>query len=187
VSRSKSTELADRNQRIVEMIAEGYSGQVIADNFGITRQRVSQIVQEHQEAVTDDAYRDVMRTQAEGVLDELFRIFRGPGKRMVSPGGKIICENNPDGTPDFSRPVYDEYAKVDVANAIIKLQERLGRSYGLDRVRQRERDQSEEMGEFMTWVAELDAQNKALKAQLANSAETSPPEILQAEIVEEAS
>jgi hypothetical protein len=171
------------------MVAAGYSGQVVAENFGITRQRVSQICQEFQDSVNDDAYRDLMRTQAEGVLEDLFKIFRGPGRRVTTPRGPAyeMVPNPETGKleQDFSRPLYDEYEKVKVADTIVKIMERIGKSYGIDRIKQRERDQSGEMSEFMTWIAELDAQNKALRAQLAASADHR--EILTAEVVEEPS
>ena len=160
------------------MVSKGFSYQMVGDNYGISKQRVFQIVQEYRETVTDDSYRDYLITQTEGVLEELLRIFRGPGKQVVTPGGSLVYEKNEDGSIDYSRPVYDPYAKADIADRIFKGIDRISKAGAYDRPKQRETDQSAEVNEWMTYVEQLAAENKALREQLTS------PEITQGEIVD---
>lgn len=181
VGRSKDLALVDRNKDIVQMVSKGYSYQAVADTFGLTKQRIAQICSESHESITDDSYRDLMRTELEGLSEDLFRLWRGPGPLVISPGGSIVCEYGPDGKPDHSRPVHDEYAKVKVAETLLKTIERRAKLYGIDRMKQRTQDQTAEVAEFMAWVQQLDAEKKALEARLTRYEEE--PEVVQAEIV----
>ena len=85
---------------------------------------------------------------------------------MVTPVGSIIYEKDADGKIDFTRPVYDPYEKVRIADSLTKVHERLSRLYGIDRPRQRERDQGTEMNEFLAYLDQLSTENTELKAQL---------------------
>lgn len=186
MARPRSAELANRNIRIVEMASEGYTLQQIADNFGVSKQRISQIVQENYEDITDDATRDVSRTQLEYYLNEILHpMLRGPGKRLVSPSGRPVYELDPEDpsgkTWDLDKPVYDEYAKVDVINAALKVHERLAKFYHLDRAKGREKDESAEFTEAMQWVESLVAENK----RLARLARVEDEITVEAEVIED--
>jgi Sigma-70, region 4 len=143
VSRGKDVSLISRDQQIVAMKGEGKSYQQIADTFGITKARVSQIISRAYEDVSDDSYREGMRLDLEGKLAELNRLIASPGKVMVSPGGRIICHYVGDGTDaiDYSRPVYDEFVKVDAIKAYFAGLERLARMHAIDRPKAKERDE----------------------------------------------
>jgi hypothetical protein len=186
VGRSKDVALVSRNRDIIRMIGEGYSYQVIADQFGVTKQRIAQVNKEYQEDIPDDDYRDWQRTELEGMKDELLRIFRLPGKLMVTPGGAIICEYGEDGKPDKSKPVYDPYAKTEVAITVLKVWERLAKAYGLDRMRQREKDSSSEITEALSFLEQQSRQAKILAAQnAALRKQIEDHDIIEADVVEE--
>lgn len=165
------------------MVAEGHKLEVIADTFGISKARVSQINQEYHEDVTDDAYRELQRNELEYVLhDILYPMLRGPGKRLVSPSGKPVYEMSEDGKSlDMSRPIYDEYAKVDVAKAIVPLQERIAKLYALDRPKAKEKDESPEFAEAMSYVRKLAGRVKELQSRLSQYEEDD--DVVEAEVV----
>lgn len=169
------------------MLHQGQSTQAVADNFGITKQRVSQINQEYQETVGDDAYRDLQRTALEGLLGVVTDTIKNPGF-VVSPGGRVVCEPYADGRtdrngmplPDPSRPLLDKALRLKAVEVGVRVHERLARAYGLDRVRQKEQDQSAEMNEFLQYVETTTAENALLRAQLAK---LSP--VIEAEVIED--
>jgi uncharacterized protein (DUF433 family) len=186
VGRPKSTELVSRNQDIVRMISEGHSYQVIGDTFNITRQRVFQIAREYQEDIPDDDYRDAQRTELEGVKEELLRIFRLPGREKTTPGGSVVYRLGENGKPDHSQPFFDPYDKVDIALAIVKLSERISKLYGIDRMRQKEKDSSTEITEALSFLEQQSRQSKILAAQnAALRKQIEDKDIIEAEVVEE--
>lgn len=157
------------------MVNEGYRLDEIASTFGITRARVSQINSEYHDDVTDEAERDLALAQLDYLIhDVLYPLLRGPGKRLVSPSGRPVYEvkegqTDNRGNPvfDFSRPIYDEYARVEVVNVFLKAQERRAKFSALDRAQPREKDESQEFTEMMNWVRTLAVQNKELRAKLS--------------------
>src|ERR1700685_789659 len=78
--RSVSTELEVRNRSMYRLYASGKSLQDLADQFGVSRQRVAQIIARFAEAgVSDDESRSLMRTQLEYLQSEMIAIVnRGP-------------------------------------------------------------------------------------------------------------
>jgi hypothetical protein len=170
------------------MKREGKGYAEIAEAFGITKARVSQIVAREYEDVSDDSYRESMRLDIEGKLAELNRLIASPGKPMVSPGGKIICHYSGDyddeGKPviDYSKPVYDEFVKVDAIKAYLTALERLSRLHALDRPKAKERDESKEFSEAMEYVGRLADENKQLRLQLETAGE--PSDVVDAEVIE---
>lgn len=179
--RSKDLALVERNQEIVAMISAGSSLADVAGKFGISRQRCSQIAQEYQEVISDDARRDILLTQMEGDLDILTGIIKNPGY-VVTPGGMIVCEYYDDGrvdhrgkpVPDPSRPLIDKGLQVKGIEVATRLRERISKMYGIDRVRQRERDQSQEMDEFVAYVEKMSSENAELKAQVEKLSQSIP-------------
>lgn len=182
MGRSKDLTLVSRDRQIVEMAAQGYTYQVIADTVGgITRQRVAQIVQEYRETINDDATREQLAMQMDGAIDILWGILRGPGKLAITPGGSIVYQKDENGKIDFSQPVYDPYAKTDVINTLIKALERQSRFRGIDRAKQKSLDQSQEMGEILAEVERIYSEN----AELRRKIEQMNYGVIEAEVVEE--
>ncbi len=144
------------------MVGEGYGLQVVADQFDISRARVSQIVSEYQNVITDDGTRDILIAQLDSYLaDTLNPIIRGPGQRMYAAGsGKVV--NDDDGTP-----LYDERIKVDAVNSALRVIERRAKLSALDRAKATVKDESKEIGEAMAYLQTLAQEKQELEAKLA--------------------
>lgn len=176
--------LVSRDQQIVIMKREGKPYSEIAEHFGISKARVSQIVSRVYEDVTDDSYREGMRLDIEGKLAVLNKLIEGPGKPIVTPGGKIVCEylDDDSGDVDYSKPLYDEFVKVDAIKTYLTALERLARQHATDRPKARQADESREFADAMVYVEQLAQENKKLMKEL----ETFRPQeedIVEAEIV----
>lgn len=179
--------LIARDQAIVEMVREGTPFGAVASIYGITHARVSQIVKASYEDVTDEAYREGQRQQLEFALEKLYELLRAPGRKMVAPGGGVVYERNPDGTVDYTRPVYDEYVRTDVVRAICQVQDRMAKLYNLNLTKSRDRDDSREFAEAMDYVTKLAEENRQLRTEMARLSGQPGPvlEITDAEIVED--
>lgn len=160
--RHKDVALQDRNLRIAQMVAEGYGLQAVADQFSITRARVSQIVSEYQSVLSDDGTRDVMIAQIDSYLeDTLHPIIRGPGTPLYSQGsGKLVL--GLDG-----ELIYDERIKIDAVNSALRAQERKAKLKALDRAKQKEKDESKEINEAMAYLQQLAQEKQELEARVA--------------------
>jgi hypothetical protein len=185
-----------RNQEIISMIRQGIPYQQIADAKGISKQRVSQINQEYQEVVTDDAYRELQRTRLEYIQDELFKEFTEPVILVNARGPvyELIKVNTPDGpkmVQDFDKPVYDRRLKLEIIDRIIKTDERIAKLFGLERGKQRDRDQSAEQQEFLAYVQQLMDEGDQLRKrneELARQvAMLNQPQVIEAEVIHEES
>jgi len=183
VSRGKDVTLISRDKQIVAMKREGRSYAEISETFGITKARISQIISREYEDVSDDSYREAMRLDLEGKLAELNKLIASPGKVMVSPGGRIICHYVGDGTDaiDYSRPVYDEFVKVDAIRTYFQGAERLARLHALDRPKAKERDETKEFTAAMAYVEQLAEENKELRKEIEAARE--PTDVVEAEVI----
>lgn len=168
VAKSRDLSLVSRDQQIVTMKREGRPYSEIAEHFGISKARVSQIVSRVYEDVTDDSYREGMRLDIEGKLQVLNKLITGPGKPMVTPGGKIVCAYKDDGSGDldYDKPLYDEFVKVDAIKTYLSALERLARQHATDRPKARDRDESQELAQAMKWVEQVAEDNKRLQKEL---------------------
>lgn len=173
-----------RNSRILEMAAEGHPHAAIAETFGISKSRVSQIISEHYEEITDDGSRDWARAILEGYLGHIQKLVNGPGKRFVSPSGRPVYEIREDGSFDFDRPLYDEYAKRELIDAGVKVVDRLSRLYALDKPKLKEKDESPEFEQAMEYVRQLASEKKELLAKLEQYGEEPKTEFI-AEVIED--
>ena len=186
MGRSKDIALIQRNQQILSDIRQGIPYQAIADKWGLSKQRIAQINQESQETVTDDAYRELQRTRLEYIQDELFRDFAEPAILVNARGPvyeliQVKTADGPKMIQDFTRPVYDRRLKIEIAGAITKIDERLAKLFGLERGKQRERDQSGEQAEFLAYIDGMAQENADLRKQV----EVLSGRITEAEVIPE--
>lgn len=166
--RTRDVSLIDRDARIVARVAEGkYSYQQIAEEFGVSKARIAQIVKRFYEELPDEDARFAQRAKMERLQEEMFEIATGPGKRMVSPGGSPIFERNDDGTINYDKPLYDDGDRIKAALAAVTIGERLARSGAWDQAKQKQKDESEDVKAMMEYVQGLAAKNKELQDQLA--------------------
>jgi len=182
VPRTRDVALVNRDAEIVGMVRDGgHNYQEISEKFGISKARISQIVSRYYEEIPDDGSRDIQRAKLERAQEVVLGIMNGPGKRVVSPGGSPVFERFPDGTIDYNKPLYDEEIKIKAALAGATISERLARSYGLDRPRQKQKDESTEFDQAMEYVKELAKQNKDLQERLSLHEDTG---VYEAEVIE---
>lgn len=173
------------------MVAEGkYSYQQISDTFGLSKARVAQIVARFYEELPDDGARHAQRAKLEEAQRVMFEIMRGPGKRVVSPGGTAVFEKNPDGTLNFGKPLYDEEIRIKAALAATTIGERLSRSGAWDLAKQKQKDESPEFAEAMSYLETLSKQNKDKDEQLELLQERlrqieANEDVVEAEIIED--
>lgn len=177
---AKSIEMADRNARIIQMSNEGRTLAEIGAHFGLSRARISQIINEYDSEIGDDDYRAVMRVKLESFLNDTLEPLRhGPGKPLVANGnGQWIKD-------EFGNPVYDEFVKIDVINTEIRVIERLTKLYAIDKVRIKETADQSEMDRVVAFFEETLREKKELEERLA--AYEGPPQIMIADVIDDAS
>jgi hypothetical protein len=144
------------------MVSEGYGLQVIANHFGISRPRVSQIVSEYHAGIADDDNREIIRTQLDSYLETtLHPIIFGPGQPLYATGsGKLVLD--PDGNI-----IYDKRINIEAINVALRVQERKSRLMAYDRPKAKEKDETGEISEAMAYVESLTARKKELEALVA--------------------
>lgn len=164
----KAVAKTERNQRVVQMLHEGYTTRQVAEMEGISAARVSQINQAYQSQFTDDGTREYFISQAEGALAQLMPLIYGRGKAMVAPNGTLVRD------PDTGEPLYDPYVKTDAVRTMLQLHERISRARALDKPKQQNTEADKEFTQAMTWVnevakanEEMAKANRELQARLA--------------------
>jgi transcriptional regulator len=183
VSRTKSQEIAARNDSIVEM-AKGHSRKEVADAFGISEARVSQIITEDHESVSPEQSRAQQALRIEFLLENLFEILRQPKQIKVSPSGRPVYELMTDEEtgkliPDLGRPVYDYSLPIETTKAAVTAMERQAKLGALDIKKAKERDESADFEQMLSWARQLAAENKELRDRLEKD-----QVYLEAEVVE---
>lgn len=192
MSRSKDVSLVSRNRDILADVRSGMSYQATGDKWGLSKQRIAQLVQESQESVSDDGWRSLDFTRLDDLGENLLGKFYGPDAPLVSARG-VVYETllDADGSPvytqsgnpkqDLSRPVPDTRLKIELALAYTKIQERKAKLTGTDRLKARAVDQSREQEEFLAYVQGLADQNDALRKQV----DMLSRDVIEAEIIPE--
>jgi hypothetical protein len=145
-----SRELEGRNQAMYQMYATGKTIQVIADTFGITRQRASQIISRYgQDAeVTEDETRDLHRAQLEALRSEMLGLAFAPAPPAYDVKGNMLIDENGD-------PVRDIAAKVKAAEAFMKLSESERKMDALDKPRRKQLTEDVAMQQLKAYLATL--------------------------------
>lgn len=182
--RGRSTELLKRDHVIRDMVSQGYSRQKIADTFGISLVRVSQINSEQFEDIPDDDHRNWHIAQLEYLIEKNYETVRNP-PQAVAPSGKLIFQPLVDaetGEPvigphgqhvnDVSRPVLDKRAVAEASKVIISAQERLSKFKALDRPKPKQQDEIPQMEQAMTYVHMVWEKNKELVSRLLQHGDT---------------
>ena len=169
--RSKDLTLADRDEQVIRMAAEGYTQRQIGATLGISGARVNQIIKDARETTDDDGTRDRLAVMVDMLLQKTVVLATGAGRRMVSPSGKPVYEVDhldSRGQPvfDLSQPIYDEYATLEAMDKAVKLMDRYAKLYGLDRPRQKDKDESQEYNSALEYVRQLAQKNRELLTRL---------------------
>lgn len=173
------------------MVSEGkHSYAEIGEKYGVSKARISQILQRYYEELPDDGSRDIQRAKLEKLQEEMFAIALGPGKPMVSPGGKQVFQTDEDGNILYGKPLYDQELKIKGALAAVTISERLAKSNAWDKRKPTEKDESSEYANAMEYVEslakqnrELESQKEILAAKLADHEDNQ--DVVEAEIIED--
>lgn len=173
--KDKDPALVDRNRMIREMRDEGRTMQAIADSVGLSKARISQILEELDEEVSIGGYRAFLASQVELGLMEMVKILRKDAPVKVSAGGKVMYYPDPDDpsgrTPDFDSPIYDDAVKIDAAKALSPLVDRLSKLRGADAQRQRDEVDESEVSAEVAYIQKLISDRKMLTDKLLEHGE----------------
>lgn len=173
--KSKDLDLADRNRMIREMRDEGRTMQVIADTVGLSKARVSQILEELDDEVSLGGYRAFLASQGELALREITKILLKDSPIKVSAGGKVMYYPDPDDpsgrTSDFDNPIYDDTIKLDAAKAMSPLLDRLSKLRGADARPQRDMIDEDAVNEEIAYVQKLISDRQRLADKLLEHGE----------------
>ncbi len=197
---TKDLALASRNHEIIADVHAGIPYRAIGKKYGISAQRVAQIVQESQESVSDDGWRSLGVARLEYIGEDLFARFCGPDEpqvnargivynTMLDERGKPVRTQEGKLVQDYASPVPDVRLKIELAMAYAKNQERMARAQGTDRLKPRSVDQDEEMKVFMAELERAEhiaKENEVLRKRIDMlTRKAVEPEIAEAELVPE--
>lgn len=171
MSRTKDATLMSRDQAIREMIENGASRQEIADRYGISMARVSQINSGRYEKLTEDEQRNWLLSRHEFLADKNIRTVLSPPQK-VSPSGSLVYEPLLDGdgspilsshgkpVPDVTRPVLDQQAASDASRAAGTHLAEIAKLSGLYQKAPKKQDES---GEYEAWMNAITVQTERVK------------------------
>lgn len=171
VSRPRSTELADRDELVLEMAAQGYTHRKIASTLGISPARVSQILKAARETIDADAMRAKVVEMVEMQMEDTIKLIRGPGKRVVAASGVPVYElgdiTDARGRhmPDLSKPLFDDFARLEAHKQLTDQIRTLSKILGLE-LKPREKDDTEAMGEVARYIEFLEKQVREQASRL---------------------
>ena len=125
--RSKDLTLASRNLKIQQLRDDGFTMQAIADTVGLSKVRVSQILETMEEEVAVGGYRSFLAANGELGLAEIMKILRKESPIKIAASGKLmyypdVNASIPGDTRgmvfDFDRPILDDSVKIDAVKAL---------------------------------------------------------------------
>jgi hypothetical protein len=127
-----SAELEARNTAIYKMFSVGKPIQDIAEQFGISRQRVAQIIARvGTVGVSDDESRTLQRAQLEYLQSEMIAIVHNGPAPAVNVKGEIIVDSNGVEVSDYS-------GVISAADTARKISESIRRQDALDLPRRKQ-------------------------------------------------
>ena len=188
--RGKDLSLADRNKRIMQYVADGRPYSWIAEQEGVSKQRVGQIVLSYYDGITSDENRAGMDTILDRLIQELMMDATGPGKRVMTAKGPAY-ELDEYGEPDYTQPIFDTIPRRESAETVLKALDRRAKMRGLDPWRALDKEDNPEVDQYIAWAQQIAADSKRnldkiaeLEAKLAQY-ERPAIETVDAEIVSE--
>lgn len=147
--RSVTEELETRNKSIVTLFRAGRSRAELAAQFGITPQRVSQIISRYASGVNDDDARAVERAGLEAVRDRVMKdVIFGKPKIVVTPTGVPVYDTE-------GNPVWDYRDIISGADVFRKISDSIRRLDALDLPRRKQVAEDEAMKRVKEYLASL--------------------------------
>ena len=185
MGRTKDLSLIRRDVEIIARVARGDKLAAIADDFGLTVARISQINHSNRDAIPDEEKRELLAAKLEFILDDkLLALMNAPRQVKVAASGKPVYELNQYGEPDFTRPVMDDSATIEAAKAVTTAADQIAKLYGLHRRAPKHVDESPELMEWQNYVTDLVQRNKELTLMLEARGDVVEAEIVHEEITQ---
>lgn len=140
-------DLIDRDRRLMNRyLAGGTTMQQLADEEGISKQRVYQIVSKLAgRDIPEDVTRDIHVLRLESLIAEFMGIALGPPGYKISPTGKLVYDENDE-------PVRETVEKKNAADLVMRLDESLRKLYARDLPRQKEMEFTAAQQEALAWI-----------------------------------
>lgn len=142
-------ELEERNRSIFAEFRAGRSRGNIASKYGVSPQRISQIIAKFASGVSDDDARGVERAVLEAARDELLKnVVYGKPRITISPTGEPVYDENGD-------PIYDWRDWIAAVDGVRKLSDSIRRLDALDLPRRVAMEEDEAMRRVKEYLANL--------------------------------
>ena len=157
-----------RNQMIYEAHCSGKSIQDLSEMYGVTRQRISQIIGNYQPPMTDDEARAHERARfdyMENIL--LTTISEGPHD-MVDVKGNVVIDSH-------GIPIKDHSQVHEAIDIYRKISAEKRRMEALDKPRRKQLVEDEAMKQAQAWLSQLD--RVVVHAEVDDPSASSQPQI----------
>lgn len=116
-----SRDLEERNRTIYEMFTAGYSMNQIAENFGVTRQRVGQIISQYEHALPEEDTRTIQRARLESLIASVHEVIRKGPIPKTNVKGEVCYDTDGNQIMD-----YETFIKaIDEERRLLESQRRL--------------------------------------------------------------
>lgn len=177
---AKSVEMIQRDEKILEMAAAGYTQRDIASTLGISAARVNQILKAHWSAFDDDADRQNQRELMDSAIKVTAEYMLGPGQMLIAANGRPVYDilkdedgnaiyHNQSPVPDLNKPLFDKFSKVKAASELGRLLQARSRMFGTERKAEADTAAQEEfVAEVISTLEQGAAENARLKELLAS-------------------
>jgi hypothetical protein len=188
VPRNKSAELVLRDQEIVTAARRNIPRRDIAERYGISEGRVSQIITASLDpAFPDEDLRAWLQEGYFGDLAVLQEIKEGPGRAITSGKGDHIVD------AVTGQPAYDPSPRIDAVRTAAQVRKNIATLMGSEKPAPKEnevlpemaqawawaQDKSQENGQLRQDLEQLRAENEKLKARLSLLENAHPAEVVE--------
>lgn len=138
-----------RNQMIYEAHCSGKSIQDLSEMYGVTRQRISQIIATYQPPITDDEARAHERARFDYMENILLQTINEGPHDMVDVKGKVVIDSN-------GLPIKDHSQVHEAIDIYRKISAEKRRMEALDKPRRKQLVEDEAMKQAQAWLSQLD-------------------------------
>jgi len=156
--RIKSTELQLRDGEIIAAARRNVPRRDIAEKYGITEQRVSQIVtQSLDPKFPDEDMRAWLLEGYFGDMQRLQEIKDGPGRPVTSGKGDHVIDGN---TGQFA---YDTSPVIDAISKMAQIRKNIATLLGNEKPPVKPVEEPRDLAEVYSWIRQISRENEELK------------------------
>lgn len=162
MSRIKSTEIKLRDEEIVAAARRNVPRRDIAEKYGISQARVSQIVTQNLDPkYPDEDLRAWLLEGYFGDLQVLQEIKEGPGRAITSGKGDHVIDAT------TGQPAYDPAPRIDAIRTAAQARKNIATLMGTEKPVARQVDETQELNQALEWFREASAQLRAKDDRIA--------------------